>query len=40
MGIKHNIIQVEPIVEKDALALLKTRVLISELLEKDGRALI
>ena len=40
VGIKHNVIQVEPMVEKDALALLKTRVLISESSEKDGRALV
>ncbi|KAH8727391.1 hypothetical protein GQ44DRAFT_758100 [Phaeosphaeriaceae sp. PMI808] len=40
VGKRHNVIQVEPMAEDDALALLKTRLSVSKSLEGDARALV
>ncbi|KAF2180317.1 hypothetical protein K469DRAFT_715560 [Zopfia rhizophila CBS 207.26] len=40
VGVRRNIIWVEPMAEEDALALLKTRVSIGEYCEGDARALV
>jgi hypothetical protein len=39
-GKRYNVIQVEPMAEEDALALLKTRLSINKFFEDDVRALI
>jgi tetratricopeptide (TPR) repeat protein len=40
VGVQHNVIQVDPMAEEEALVLLKTRVSISESCEGDARALV
>ncbi|OCK73381.1 hypothetical protein K432DRAFT_410741 [Lepidopterella palustris CBS 459.81] len=40
VGIRHNVIRVDPMDEEDALALLKTRVLVGESSEHDAKALV
>ncbi|OBT60492.1 hypothetical protein VE03_10079 [Pseudogymnoascus sp. 23342-1-I1] len=40
IGTRHNVIQVEPMAEKDALMLLKTRVSVSEAFEDDAKTLV
>jgi hypothetical protein len=40
VGVRHNVIQIDPMNEEDALVLLKTRVPISESCEDDAKALV
>lgn len=40
IGTRHNVIQVEPMAEEDALMLLKTRVSVSEAFEDDAKTLV
>ena len=40
VGLKYNVIQVEPMTEEDALRLLKTRIAVSKSSEGDARALV
>jgi len=40
VGLKYNVIQVQPMTEEDALRLLKTRIAVSKSSEGDARALV